>query len=89
LSLDEVDAIIVVLHHACSNCENIGVEDNILWWKIHLRADQDIIGAFAYTNFLFFCGSLTLFIKSHDDHSSPMLANDVGMTNEFILANLE
>ena len=34
--LEEVDGIVVVLSHACSDGEDVGVENDVLWVEAHL-----------------------------------------------------
>jgi len=34
--LNKIDTVVVVLINACSNCKDVGIEDDIFRWKANL-----------------------------------------------------
>lgn len=53
---DEADCILVVFLHACTNGQDVGVKDDVVWVESHL-VDQQLVGTSANLHFaLRICG---------------------------------
>ena len=48
-SAEEVNCVVVVLSHACANCENVGVEDDVLGLKANVL-HKDAVGTLAHAD---------------------------------------
>lgn len=53
---DEADCILVVFLHACTNGQDVGVKDDVVWVESHF-VDQQLVGTSANLHFaLRICG---------------------------------
>jgi len=87
--LQEVNTVVGMLIHTCANGENVWIKNDVFWWEVHLRTNQDVVGSLTNANLLCFRGGLAVLVKGHDHHGSAMLADDVGMFDELLLTNFE
>ena len=86
--LDEIDTVIVVFLDARRDCENIGIEDDVLGRETHLFG-QHPIGARADLDLAREGVGLALFIKGHDHDGGAIAAHEARLFDEFRLALLE
>src|SRR6185312_17496639 len=64
--IDVINGVVVVLLHAGSNGEDIGIKDNVFRSKTDF-VSQDSVGAFTNPNLVLIRGSLSLFVEGHHD----------------------
>ena len=84
----EVERIAVVLLHARTDGQYVGVEDDVLWSHAHLLGQQPV-GARGYLNATLVGGGLSLLVEAHHHDGSTQLAHVAGTAEEHLLALLE
>mmetsp|Transcript_6236 Transcript_6236/g.9648 ORF Transcript_6236/g.9648 Transcript_6236/m.9648 type:complete len:243 (+) Transcript_6236:889-1617(+) len=85
---NEVDDIFVVLLNTRGHCQNVGIEDDVVGVELHL-VYQNTVGTCANLHLALDICRLTLLIKRHNHHSSPMPFDNFGIFNEGLLALLQ
>ena len=83
--VNKVHRIVVVFFNACGNRKNIGIENDVFRWEVHL-IHQDAVGAF--TNFFLACKGIGLafFIKRHHHSCGAIAFNQGGLSFELFHA---
>ena len=81
---DKVCCIAVVLLHTRCHSEYIGVEDDVERIHAHLHCQQ-FVGSLGNLNPSLIAGSLSLFVKTHHHHRSPIALHITGMFQELLL----
>ena len=80
--LNEIEGVTVVLLHARSDSEDIGVENDILGVDARFLG-ENFIGSFADSNLIGKGCCLTFFIESHHHHSSTVASAKFSLSDEF------
>ncbi len=85
---NEIDGIVVVLLNTRSDCEDIGIKNDVFRWKIYLL-DEDSIGPLADSYLVLIGCGLSLLVKCHyhDRRSKP--ADNSGLFDKFIFPLLQ
>ncbi len=87
-SFDESHAVAVVLLHPGRDCEDVGIEDDVLRREAD-TVHQDVVGARADRTLALERIRLALFVERHDDDRGTVPAHDLGMFKKCRLALLE
>ena len=87
-SVDEVNAIAVVLRQACSDRQHVAIKDDVLWREIKLLAQQ-LVAALADPDLVLKRGSLALLVECHDHHCSSVAHACISMFQELLLTRLQ
>ena len=87
-SPDKVQSISIMFGHACSDGQDIGIEDDIPRIHPHLL-HQQLVSPMTYFYLALIGVGLSLFVESHDHHSSPQLLEFPGMSQESGLSLLQ
>ena len=86
--LDEVHGIVVVLFHARSDGQHIGVEDDVQ--RIHpYLFGQYLVGTLGNFDAALITGGLPFLIEAHHHHGSTIALHILGVTDEHFLAFLQ
>ena len=85
--LDEVDAVVLVLLDARGDREHVGVEDDVLGREADL-VDQDPVGALTDLLAALEVVGLALLVERHDDRRRAVLAAQLRLLAELLLALL-
>ncbi len=83
--LNEVYRIAIMLLHPSGYRENIGIKNNILGREVSLFR-KELVGSFAYCNFIIYVGCLAMLVKRHDNYSGSIITDNSGLFEEHILA---
>mmetsp|Transcript_21059 Transcript_21059/g.36217 ORF Transcript_21059/g.36217 Transcript_21059/m.36217 type:complete len:249 (+) Transcript_21059:2167-2913(+) len=86
--VDEVNTIVCMLLHSRSNCQHVGVKDDVLRRETNF-IHQDVIRALADSDFLIFRGCLAFLVEGHHNHCTTMLPQQGGLLLEELLPNLQ
>jgi len=86
--LEEVDGIVVVLLHAGTDRENVGVEDDGVGVHADL-VDEDTERALADGNLAGLVDCLAFLVERHHDDGGAVLLDDLGVLDECSLAFLQ
>ena len=84
-STDKIERITIMLTHARSNGQHIGIKYYIAWGEAHLLG-QNTKSPLANLNAALKGCCLTLLIEGHNDHSSTQCPHATGTRNEYLLA---
>ena len=77
-----------MLLDASGDGENVGVENDVLWWEMHF-IDKNSIGSLANADLFFVGGGLTFFIECHDDYGGAKFLDVPRAFFEFFFALFE
>ena len=86
--LDKVQPVTVVFLHSRGNGQDIGVKDDILGRELNFFCQQ-AVGTLRDFNLPVVARGLSLFVKTHHDHSGSHPADFTGVVQEFLLPFLE
>ena len=76
-----------MLLDAGRDCENVGIEDDVLGWKAGLLREQ-LVGARADRDLALERVGLALFVERHHHHRRAVSAHEASLPQEFLLAFL-
>lgn len=79
--VDEIDVVIVMFFDFGCYGEDVGIEDDVLWWKVYV-VDQNVIGVVVDFDFVVFGVGLFYFVKGYDDDCCVIVVVQVGMVDE-------
>ena len=86
--LDEGEGVLVVLLYACAHGQHVGVEDDVLGREAQLFG-QKAVGPPADGHPALARACLTLLVKGHHDHTSPVPADQPRLALERLLSLLQ
>ena len=86
--INKVHRIIVMLFHPCRNRQDVQVKDYILREEIKLLGEE-VVGTLRYAHFFIYISGLTLLIKGHDNHCSPVLLDLSCLLKEVLFTLLQ
>src|ERR671932_1738111 len=85
--LNVVYAVVVVLLDAGGDGEDVGVEDDVLWWEAN-PLGKDTVGASTDLDLPLLCIRLAFLVESHHDHGGTILLQEPRLPDELLLALL-
>ena len=86
--VDVINRVVVVLLHARSNGEDIGIENDVFRRKLDL-IDQDPVGALAKADLVFIICGLTLFVEGHHHRRGAVFQDSCRVLAEFVFPFLQ
>lgn len=86
--VDEVESVVVVLFDSGGDGEDVGVKNDVLGREADF-IDKDVVGALADAALVLVSGGLALFVKGHDDDSSAVVEDVLGIFSEGVFAFFE